>query len=226
MSFRWDCTSYPREISWHCHQKLYVLYTCSLLTLLNVKFIQITCTSFIAQPKWWRKKLVSLGLHDSLISHSSLQFAHCLLCSHCFHTLLKLSSSQWLPIPQSAYTSSREPDLLQLLSSLLASQTCLCLWQYGTYNCLSQTLLPVLTVSTLIFICWWALVFTPCHFYSSQIKGSLKCDFTFLFLSLPSTNQLSHFTLLMTACRILPISKTDGLTWQWHLQASCQDSSC
>lgn len=101
MSFRWDCTSYPREISWHCHQKLYVLYTCSLLTLLNVKFIQITCTSFIAQPKWWRKKLVSLGLHDSLISHSSLQFAHCLLCSHCFHTLLKLSSSQWLPIPQS-----------------------------------------------------------------------------------------------------------------------------
>lgn len=96
----------------------------------------------------------------------------------------------------------------------------------SVFDSMAQTLLPVLTVSTLIFICWWTLVFTPCHFYSSQIKGSLKCDFTFLFLSLPSTNQLSHFTLLMTVCRILPISKTDGLTWQWHLQASCQDSSC
>lgn len=156
----------------------------------------------------------------------TLPFAHCLLCSHCFHTLLKLASSQWLSFPHSAYTSFGEPDLLQLLSSLHASQTCLYLWQYGTYNFLSQTLLLVLTLSTLIFICWWTLVFTPCCFYSSQRKGSLKCDyFTFLFLSLPSTSQLSHFTLLLTVYRIIPISKTDRLSWQWHFHASHQKSS-
>lgn len=145
-SFGRDCTSYPWEISWHCHKKLYVLYTCSLLILLNVKFIQLphyyvtsvhqgtfvshslglqlslrehTCASFIAQSKWWRKNLISLGLHDSLFSHSSLQFAHCLLCSHCFHSLLKFASSQWLSFPHSAYTSPGEPDLLSCSAAQL-----------------------------------------------------------------------------------------------------------
>lgn len=249
-----DCTSYPWEISWHCHKKLYVLYTCSLLILLNVKFIQLphyyvtsvhqgtfvshflglqlslrehACASFIAQPKWWWKNLISLGLHDSLFSHSSLQFAHCLLCSHCFHSLPKFASSQWLSFPHSAYNLSWGAWSAQLLSCLHASQTCLYLWQYGTYNFLSQTPLLVLTLSTLIFICWWTLVFTPCCFFCSQRKSSLKCDyFTSLFLSLASTSQLSYFTLLLTICRILPISKTDGLTWQWHFHASCQESSC
>lgn len=129
-----------------------------------------------------------------------------------------------LPIP---HLGSLICSAAQLLSCLHASQTCLYLWQYGTYNFLSQTPLLVLTLSTLIFICWWTLVFTPCCFFSSQRKGSLKCDyFTSLFLSLASTSQLSYFTLLLTICRILPISKTDGLTWQWHFHASCQESSC
>lgn len=122
------------------HQGTFVFYSFGL----QIDFIDYMCISFIAWPKWWG--------WGSLVLSRTIHCPPTLPCNS--DSISSPATTLWLspvcrihsvaPFSQSAHILSAQPDLLQLVSCPLhsAAWTCLCHWQPGTYNCLSQSLLP------------------------------------------------------------------------------------